>query len=636
MALDYVETSKKLIDAVGGVSNISSATHCMTRLRLVLKDESKANDAAVNKIKGVKSVIKQGGQYQIVIGNEVSSLFKEFKKMGNFEENSSGEKKADGPIIQRLFGFVAGCMTPLLPAMLGTGMIKVIMTLLTTFAGVDATSSTYIILNAMGDCFFLFLPIFLAYTIAKKMGGTPVLFMVIGAAMVYPNLVTLMAGGTMELGTFLGFPCTSFFGIPVICTTYTSSVLPILLMAPVMKWAENFADRVSPNVLKSFLKPLLFVIICVPVALIVLGPIGNVVGNLLANVFNWMYNTCGWLTIGLLSALMPFIVMTGMHYALVPLCMNNLATVGFDVLVMVTMFCSNLAQGGASLGVAMKSKNTDTKSEGIACGVSAVVAGVTEPAMYGINLRYVKPMIGAVIGAGVAGLFCGLTGVVGYTMGGSPSLLTLITFIGGDDPMHGVIFGAIGAVICLALSFAISFILFKDENTEEEQEEPEEEASQENAAKPLVNKVILAAPLTGEVVSLSEVPDEVFASGALGEGIAIIPTEGKVVAPCDGIVSAVMDTKHAIGLTAKNGMELLIHVGLDTVQLNGKYYEYKVASGASVKKGDVLIEFDMEGIQAAGYQLHTPVLITNSDQYVSIKTIAGSSVKAGEDLLSIV
>lgn len=634
MALDYVETSKKLIDAVGGVSNISSATHCMTRLRLVLKDESKANDAAVNKIKGVKSVIKQGGQYQIVIGNEVANLFKEFKKMGNFEENSSSGKKADGPMIQRLFGFVAGCMTPLLPAMLGTGMIKVIMTLLTTFAGVDATSSTYIILNAMGDCFFLFLPIFLAYTIAKKMGGTPVLFMVIGAAMVYPNLVTLMAGGTMELGTFLGFPCTRFFGIPVICTTYTSSVLPILLMAPVMKWAENFADRVSPNVLKSFLKPLLFVIICVPIALIVLGPIGNVVGNLLANVFSWMYNTCGWLTIGLLSALMPFIVMTGMHYALVPLCMNNLATVGFDVLVMVTMFCSNLAQGGASLGVAMKSKNTDTKSEGIACGVSAVVAGVTEPAMYGINLRYVKPMIGAVIGAGVAGLFCGLTGVVGYTMGGSPSLLTLITFIGGDDPMHGVIFGAIGAVICLALSFAISFILFKDENTEEEQEEPV--TIQEEAVRPLVNKVILSAPLTGEVVSLSEVPDEVFASGALGEGIAIIPTEGKVVAPCDGIVSAVMDTRHAIGLTSKNGMELLIHVGLNTVELNGKFYEYKVASGASVKKGDVLIEFDMEGIKEAGYQLHTPVLVTNSDQYVSIKTTAGSSVKAGEDLLSIV
>lgn len=635
MALDYVETSKKIMDAVGGTANISSATHCMTRLRLVLKDESKVDDGAVGKIKGVKSVIRQGGQYQIVIGNEVSNLFKEFKKLGNFEEETA-QTKAQGPLIQRLFGFVAGCMTPLLPAMLGTGMIKVIMTLLTTFGGMETTSSTYLILNAMGDCFFLFLPIFLSYTVAKKMGGSPLLFMVVGAAMVYPNLVTLMAGGALELETFLGFPCTRFFGIPVICSTYTSSVLPILLMAPVMKWVEDFADRVSPNVLKSFLKPMLFVLICVPVALIVLGPIGNILGNLLANAFLWMYNTSSWLTIALLSALMPFIVMTGMHYALVPLCMNNLATVGFDVLVLVTMFCSNLAQGGASLGVAMKSKNTDTRSEGIACGISALVAGVTEPAMYGINLRYVKPMIGAVIGAGAAGLFCGLTNVVGYTMGGSPSLLTLVTFIGGEDPLHGVIFGGIAAVISIALAFIISFILFKDDKEEEEVKEPSKEEVRAEEAKPLVQKIVLNAPLSGEVIALSEVPDQVFASGALGEGIAIIPSEGKVYAPCDGVISATMDTGHAIGITGKSGTEVLIHVGIDTVELNGKYYEYKKAKGDEVKKGDLLMEFDKEGIRAAGYQLHTPILITNSTDYVSIKTISGGEVKAGEELLSIV
>lgn len=633
MALDYVETSKKLVEAVGGASNISSATHCMTRLRLVLKDESKANDDAVNKIKGVKSVIKQGGQYQIVIGNEVSNLFKEFRKLGNFDENTNAPKKAEGSVIQRLFGFVAGCMTPLLPAMLGTGMVKVIITLLTTFAGMSTESSTYIILNAMGDCFFLFLPVFLSYTIAKRMNGSPILFMTVGTAMVYPNLVSLLAGSTLELGTFLGFPCTYFFGIPVICATYTSSVLPILLMAPVMKWVEDFADRVSPNVLKAFLKPLIFVVICVPVALIVLGPIGNVAGNLLSGAFSWMYSTCGWLTIGVLSAAMPFIVMTGMHYALIPLCTNNLALLGFDALLLTTMFCSNLAQGGASLGVAMKTKNTDTRSEGIASGISAIIAGVTEPAMYGINLRYGKPMIAAVIGAGVSGLFCGLTQVVGYTMGGSPSLLTIITFIGGEDPMHGVIFGAIGAVITLALSFGISFVLFKDEAEETEEDIPE---TVQETAKPLVSKILLSSPMTGEVVALSEVPDEVFASGALGEGAAIIPTEGKVLAPCDGVISATMDTKHAVGLNTRDGLELLIHVGLNTVELGGKFYEYKVSEGDSVKKGDVLIEFDIDGIKAAGYPLHTPVLVTNSDQYVSIKTIAGSSVKAGEDLLSIV
>lgn len=306
MALDYVETSKKIIEAVGGAGNISSAGNCMTRLRLVLKDDKKANDEKVQSIKGVKGVMRQGGQYQIIIGNEVSN--QEFKKHGNWGEDGGGApQKAEGNPVQRLFGFVSGCMTPMLPAMLGTGMLKVVLTLLTTFCGMSTESSTYILLFSFADCFFMFLPVFLGMTIAKKMGGSPMLFMVVGAALCYPNLISLMGGSLGELGTFLGMPCTYLFGIPVICATYTSSVLPMLLMAPVMKWAEDFADRVSPNVLKAFLKPLLFIIICIPCSLYVLGPIGNVVGNLLSNVFMAMYNAVPWLTVGILSAAMPFI-----------------------------------------------------------------------------------------------------------------------------------------------------------------------------------------------------------------------------------------------------------------------------------------------------------------------------------------
>ena len=462
MAMDYVDVSKKIVEAVGGIDNVASATHCMTRLRLVLKDEAKANDDEVKAIKGVKSVIKQGGQYQVVIGNEVANLFKEFKKLGNFSDDEAATPvKAEGNIVTRVFGFVSGCVTPLLPAMLGTGMLKVVLTILTTFCGMDAAGSTYVLLYAFADAFFYLLPVFLGMTIAKKMGGSAPLYMVIGAALCYPDLIALMGGE--NLGTFLGMPCTYLFGLPVICASYTSSVLPMLLMAPVMKVVEDFADRVSPNVLKAFLKPLIFIIICAPIVLFVLGPIGSVLGNALSGAFNFMYAKCGWLTVGVLSAAMPFLVMTGMHYALIPLFMNNMATLGFDVVVLVTMYCSNLAQGGASLGVALKTKNIETRSEGIACGISAIVAGVTEPAMYGINLRFGKPMLGAVIGAGIGGLFCGLTGVKGYTMGGSPSIMSLITFIGGENPMHGVIFGAIAAVIILALSVGISFVLFKDE-----------------------------------------------------------------------------------------------------------------------------------------------------------------------------
>ncbi len=617
MALDYVKTSQAIADGVGGADNIASATHCMTRLRLVLKDEGKADDAAVEKIKGVKSVIRQGGQYQVVIGNEVSNLFKEFKKLGNFEEDGGGApQKATGNPVQRLFGFVSGCMTPLLPAMLGCGMMKVVLTLLTTFAGLDATTSTYTLIYAFADAFFTFLPIFLGVTIAKKMGGSTMLFMAVGAALCYPNLITLMSGGASELGTVLGMPCTYMFGIPVICATYTSSVLPMLLMAPVMKWAEDFADKVSPNVLKSFLKPLLFLVICIPTSLYVLGPIGNVLGNLLSNVFLALYNAVPWLTVGILSALMPFIVMTGMHYALVPLCMNNIATLGFDVIVLVTMFCSNLAQGAASLGVAFKTKDTDTKSEGIACGISAIVAGVTEPAMYGINFRFMTPMIGAVLGAGVGGLFCGITAVKGYTMGGSPSILSLITFIGGDgNPLHSVIFGAIGAVIVCAIAFVATFILFKD--TASAKEVPADDTASEIELSDNENEI--SAPIVGKVIPLEEIPDQVFSSGVMGVGFGVVPTIGKVYAPFDGKCQTVFDTKHALGLTSDNGVEVLIHVGLETVNLKGEPFKVYVSSGDTIKKGQLLMEFDIDAIKAAGCGIETPVLVTNVDDLSGVR-----------------
>jgi len=638
MALDYEKTAKDIIAAVGGDSNIASATNCMTRLRLVLNDESKADDDKVKSIKGVKGVAHQGGQYQIIIGNEVAEVMKEIDKQGNFSGQPAEPAKAEGNIIQRLFGFIAGCMTPLLPGMLGCGMLKVVLVILTTFCGLSTEGSTYIILNGIGDCFFTFLPIFLAYQIAVKQGGTPVLYMAVAAAMVYPDIVTLMAGGSLELGSFLGMSCTYMFGIPVICTTYTSSVLPILLMAPVMKYVEKFADWVSPNLVKAFLKPLIFMIICCPVAFYVLGPIGGLVGEGLSGVFNAAYEAVPWLTIGVLSAIMPFIVMTGMHYALVPLCMNNLAILGYDALVMVTMYCSNLAQGGASFGVAARTKNTETRSEGIACGISACVAGVTEPAMYGINMRFVKPLVSACIAAGISGLVAGISGLVAWTMGGSPSLFSIVTFIGGDNPTSMIVWGIICAVLSIGISFIFAFLSHTDPEEAEAAGNDSDavESNEEDAPKPLVEKIVLSAPLSGKVEALKDVPDEVFASGALGEGVAIIPSEGKVVAPCDCKVSATMDTKHAVGLTTPEGVEILIHVGLDTVELNGQYFDYKIKDGDEVKKGDVLMTFDMDGITSAGYKLDTPVLVSNAEDYVSVVGTDAGSVTAGDDLLTVV
>ncbi|SFB30790.1 PTS system beta-glucoside-specific IIA component, Glc family /PTS system beta-glucoside-specific IIB component, Glc family /PTS system beta-glucoside-specific IIC component, Glc family [Acetitomaculum ruminis DSM 5522] len=633
MALDYKSTADKIIEAVGGKENIASATHCMTRLRMVLVDEKKANDDKVNKIKGVKSVIKQGGQYQVVIGNEVSNLFKEFKAMGFGEEAGSVQNKPEGNIGQRLLGFISGCLTPLLPAILGAGMLKVVLTLCTTLNVLESTNPTYTMFYAMADAFFYFLPIFLGWSIAKKTGGSIPLYLAVGAMLCYPDLTSLLGGAVegVKYGTFLGSQCTYLFGvIPVIDTSYTSSVVPMLLMAPVMMWAEEFADKVSPNVLKAFLKPLIFMIICVPVVLVVLGPLGGVIGNGMAFIINSMYNAVPWLTVGILSAIMPFIVMTGMHYALIPICINNMATLGWDVIVLVTMFCSNICQGGAAFGVAAKTKDVETRSEGIACGISATIAGVTEPAMYGINLRFGKPMIAAVTGAGISGLLAGITSVKGYSMGGSPSFLSLITFIGGDSPYAGVIWGAICGALGLAIAAVLSFIMYSDKAAGVGEFAADSDGGVTNAPETIYS------PIKGKLLSLSETPDDMFASGTMGEGVAIEPVEGKVFAPADGEISAFFETGHAIGITTENGAEILIHVGMNTVELKGEGFTVKRTAGDKVRKGDLLLEFDIDLIKNAGYPIITPVIVTNSEDYTKVSPKAGGvDIKAGDSIIDV-
>lgn len=449
MALDYAKTAEELVKKVGGIDNIASVTHCMTRLRFVLKDDSIPNDEEIEGVEGVLRVIKRGGQYQIVIGNEVSSVFKEVAGLGNFAETAAVEKDDKGNLFSRMCGFIAGCMTPLLPAMLGCGMIKVILTLLTTFSLIDTTGSTYTILSVVGDSFFYFLPIMLAYTTANKLGTSPVLAMAVAAVMLHPDLTGLLSAGN-----------TYYFGLPVTAATYSSSVLPVLLIVPIMKYIEEFADRVSPNVLKVFLKPLIVVFISVPIALVVVGPLGSILGNYLADGTNFLYGRMGWLTIMILSAAMPFIVMTGMHYALVPIALTSLASLGFDAIVFIAMFCSNLAQGVASMAVAIKSKDIKLKSQAITCGISAIIAGVTEPAMYGITLKYKTPMIAACIGAGAAGLYAGITKLVVYIMGGSPSALSLIQMIGGEG-MGNLINGVIALIITMVVTFVMTLILYK-------------------------------------------------------------------------------------------------------------------------------------------------------------------------------
>lgn len=625
MAFDYAKTAGQILEMVGGKANVEGLTHCITRLRFVLKDMELPKDSEVERIPGVLRVIKQGGQYQVVIGNEVTHVFAELQKLGDFSD--VGRTESGGPkenLFSRLCGFVAGCMTPLLPAMLGCGMIKVILTLLTTFSLVDTTGSTYIILNTVGDAFFYFMPIMLAYTTAKKVNSNPFLAMVMAAVLLHPDLGALLSQGN-----------ASYFGLPVTSASYSSSVLPVLLMVPFMRLVERFADKICPDMVKVFLKPLIVIFVSVPVVLVVIGPIGAIVGNYLADGVNFLYNKIGWLTIAVLSAIMPFIVMTGMHYALIPICTISLASFGYDAVLITTMFCSNLAQGGAAMAVAVKTKDNNVKSTASAAGISAIVAGVTEPAMYGITLKYKTPMIAAVCGAGAAGLYSGITHLVGYTMGGSPSALTLIQMIGGEG-MINLLNGVVALAISLGVSFLVSLALYKPELAEEEASGTEKPMPSEQETKPLVERIEIKSPLNGAVVPLKEVSDPVFSGGVLGEGTAILPSDGKVYAPADGMVSAVMDSKHAVGITGDNQAEILIHVGLDTVNLNGEGFVLHCKMGDRVKAGDLLLEFDLNLLKEKGYDVITPVLISNTANFISVKAAETKEIAAGEVLLTIV
>lgn len=624
MALNYEQLAKKLLELVGGKNNVDSVSHCATRLRFVLKDNNKVNRPELEGTSGVIRLVEQGGQVQVVIGNEVSHVYNEISKLGTFSDvdNKKNENVEKEGIFSRICGFISGCMTPLLPAMLGCGMISVVLTILTTAGLIGTENTTYTILTAVGNTFIFFLPIMFAYTAGKRMGMNPFVAMTVGGVLVHPEIATLLGSNQ----------AVTMFGLPVTSVTYSSSLLPILMMVPIMAQIEKIADKISPNMLKIFLTPLIVIFVSVPIALIVIGPLGTIIGNYLATFITFLYSKAGWLTIMLLSALMPFIIMTGMHYALMPLFVLSMSSFGYDALVVVAMVCSNVAQGAASLAVAAKTKDKDIKSTAAACGVSAAIAGVTEPALYGITLKYKTPLIGAMIGAASAGLYAGLTGLKAYAMGGAASVLALIQMIGGDG-MGNLINGIIAVLISLGVAFLATLVLYKDKN---QMKEIDEEETVDKKDVPLVERIEVASPISGKAVPLKEVSDETFASGAIGDGLAIIPSDGKVFAPADGRIEVLMDSKHAIGFVTDTGVEMLIHVGIDTVELNGEYFTVHCKIGDLVKKGDLLLEFDTQAIKKKGYDIITPIIITNTLNYVSIKGTEEGTINNGDNLLTIV
>ncbi len=636
--MDYGVVAKRIIEELGGEKNVKSVMHCMTRLRFILKDESIVDDEKVKKIKGVMGVMKKGGQYQIIIGNNVSSCYKEILKLGNFNDSSSNseETKEKKGIITTILDVISGSMSATMPAIIGAGMIKVLLVVLTTFGLLSTESQTYVILNALGDATFYFLPLLLVISTSKKFNINPYTLGAVIGVMLYPDFIGLVDKG--ESIKLFGF-------LPITAASYSYSVIPVIMMAWIMKYVERFADKITPSVTKNFLRPMIVLLVAMPIALVAIGPLGALAGKGVASLMYGIQDKAGWIALPLMAAFMPLLVMTGMHWAFVPISIAAIANPGFDPLFLVAMLPSNLAQGASCLAVSLKSKNKDLKQVASAASISGLVAGVTEPAMYGVTIKYKKPLIACMIASAAAGLYAGIVALKVYVFA-TPALISIVQFISPEGSTN-FINALITAAIAIVGAFVLTWIIgFDDPENEDEDSETVKEVNNINEITDLEEVVednnevakesIICAPIEGKAVSLKQVDDATFSEEIMGKGAAIIPTVGRAVAPVDGAVSALFETKHAIGITSEDGVELLIHIGLDTVKLGGEHFTAHVSAGDKVKKGDLLVEFDIEAIKKAGYDTITPVLVTNAHDYKNVLSLIDRDVKEKEELIKTV
>lgn len=627
--MDYKSLAEVILQNVGGNGNVTGLTHCATRLRFNLKDESKAKTDVLKKTKGVMGVVSSGGQYQVIIGSDVANVYKEIQALGNFDGSAKGDAKDDRSIGAKLIDTLSGVFTPILPAITAAGMLKAILALIVAFKWVDNTSTTYQVLNFMGDAAFYFLPILLADSAAKKFKCNPYMAMMLGGILLHPNFVSLV-NTAKEAGTAI-----TIFGLPIYKATYSSSVVPIILTVWLMSYVEPIADKVSPKPVKFFVKPLITAIVTGIFALCLIGPIGYIIGNAIASALVSVDNFCGWLVPGIIGLVSPLLVMTGTHYGLVPVSINNRLTMGYDSFINPGMLASNVAQGGAALAVAVRTKKEDVKALASSAGITAV-CGITEPALYGVTLKYRSAMYATMAAGGISGVFLGIVKARTFA-GGSPGFLVLPGYIGGDS-LNNFYMATAGAVLAVVLGFIFSFVLFK-ENEEEEtvqaQAVPAAAATAESAPSAMSGASV-KAPVNGKAVSLKEVNDPTFSEEILGKGAAIIPSDGHVVSPVKGTVVTIFDTLHAIGLKSDDGVEVLIHIGLDTVKLNGKYFTARAKSGDRVEIGTPLVDVDIAKVKEAGYDVITPVIISNTFEYGDVLGVEGQNVKAGDNLIKAV
>lgn len=630
----YRQLAQDILDNVGGKENITSLSHCITRLRFQLKDETKANSEVLKNMEGIVTVMKSGGQYQVVIGNHVPDVYETVLEVGNINgENTNSEVKKGkrkNPF-DAFIDVISGIFQPILGVLTAAGMIKGFNALFIAFGWYGDTSGVYIILNTIGDAMFMYLPIMLGYTASKKFGVKPFVGLAIGAALCYPaiQLSTISANFeplyTLFEGTIFASPVfIDFLGIPVISMDYTSSVVPVILIVYFASKCQNFFNKLVPDVLKNFFVPMLTLLFALTLGFIVIGPIATYGANLVAEGIIALRDFSPLIAGGIIGFFWQILVIFGLHWGLIPVYINNIVTNGFDN-VMMPFFATTFAQTAVVIAILIKTKNIKLKSLCIPAAISGFF-GITEPAIYGITLPLKKPFIISCIAGGVAGAFYGFMNLREFIIGGM-GIFEFPAMINPDGTMDNVIVAVVGVVIAMVIGFVLTMLTFKDEANVENKE-----LDQSNK---LMKKDMVLAPMKGKVLPLVEVKDDAFAQGALGKGVAIDPLDGVVVSPVSGVVTTLFPTLHAIGLTSDSGVEVLIHIGLDTVQLQGKHFSAKVAQGDVVSQGQSLIEFDKKAIEADGYSLVTPIIITNSSSLLDVIETTQSDIRRGDDLITI-
>lgn len=622
---NFQQLAENILKEVGGESNISNMTHCMTRLRLNLKDQSLVDDEKIKSIKGVIGVNHSGEQYQIIIGQTVDKVFAVLSTITGLsqvkekDEQGPKEKLTVKSAFNKTLDYLSGSMTPMIPAMITAAMFKTLQVILGPglFNIISEQSDFFVLTNALYNAFFYFLPIFIGFTAAKKLGASQMLGLYIGAILVVPDLVAL-AEKTMMIYGF----------IPTTIHAYAQTVLPAILSVWVMSYVERFFKKIVPAILSTIFVPFLTMLVMTPLILAILAPIGNVLGAWIGESLIAFGNVGGFFAVAVVAALWVFLVMTGMHMVLITFALTAIMTNGIDNFVMVAAILATWACFGLALGAAIKVKDKEEKGLILGYFISGIVGGVTEPTIYGLILKYKRTMMTLALGAFLAGAYAGLTNVGIYILSSSNFLSVVGYFAGGaNNIINGLITTAIAFFGTAILTY---FFGFTKEDLAIKTDTSSAAVSVKNISEALLS------PLSGKVISLKDVPDQVFASEAMGKGIAIEPSSGEVVAPADAEVTLVFPTGHAIGLTTVNGVELLIHVGMDTVSLNGNGFMTFVEVGQRVKAGQPLLNFDTEVIRQAGLSVITPIIVTNSNDYSTIDQTMEETVQAGDFILNVV